>query len=238
MHRDIKTAGLVSSSQQGIHPRLQQTVHRHLAKDWAQPLHKPSVAAYALLKRECGFTGELPFILDSGCGTGDSTRQLARLFPAQVVIGVDQSRFRLAKSGVENGFKQSKNLILLRAELTTFWRLLAADNFTPQRHYLFYPNPWPKAGHMKRRWHGHPVFPLLMSLGGEIVMRCNWEIYAQEFAFAASIVSGRTIKVQAYQKVSAGLPVTSPFEKKYLQRGHDLYEVTIAESVAAALNGQ
>jgi len=234
MAKDIKTAGLVSSSQQGTHPRLVETLQRHLDHIWAQPFHRPTVAAYALLKSDCGFSGERPFVLDSGCGTGASTRKLADMYPGHVVVGVDQSGARLAKSGMQNGLLQRKNLILLRAELSTFWRLLAADGFIPDLHYLFYPNPWPKAAHLKRRWHGHPVFPLLLTLGGEIEMRCNWEIYAQEFALAAGLATGQPLDVTPFKPPCGKDSAASPFEKKYFQRGQSLFAVTIPASVTAA----
>lgn len=234
MAKDINTSGLVISSQQEVHPRLEETLIRHLDNEWVQPFHQPSVAAYALLKNECGFSAERPFILDSGCGTGASTRQLADAYPDHVVIGVDQSQARLAKSGLRNGYLQSKNLILIRAELSTFWRLLAEDGSIPVMHFLFYPNPWPKAAHMKRRWHGHPVFPVLLSLGGRIEMRCNWNIYAQEFAVAVSMATKQSLEVVSYQPTDGEGNVASPFEKKYFQRGQNLYAVTIPASVTAA----
>ena len=113
--------------------------------------------------------------------------------------------------------------MLLRAELSTFWRLLLNDGFSPERHYMLYPNPWPKPGHLKRRWHGHPVFPQLLGLGGEIEMRCNWEIYALEFARAVNLATGADIR-PARIHPDVGI---SPFEQKYLERGQALFSVTV-----------
>jgi tRNA (guanine-N7-)-methyltransferase len=233
MTRNIKSSGLVSSSQQGIHPQLEKTLCRHLENDWLQPFHQPTLDVYTLFKEKCGISSKQPFILDSGCGTGDSSRKLAGLFPDNLVIGVDQSQARLAKNGLENGFIHEKNLILLRAELSTFWRLMTRDDLEPSMHYLFYPNPWPKAAHMKRRWHGHPVFPVLLELGGEIEMRSNWEIYAQEFAFAVGLATGRPVIAKHYQSAGGEATAASPFEQKYLERGQALYSVSVPASVTA-----
>lgn len=38
--------------------------------------------------------------------------------------------------------------------------------------------------HTKRRWHGHPVFPILVALGGQIEVRASWEGYLKEFRVA------------------------------------------------------
>lgn len=188
-----------------------------------QPLHRPTVDAYCLLEQQADYSAGLSFILDSGCGTGKSTQRLARMFPHHLVIGVDRSRSRLAKSGVQSSFSRTGNCILLRAELATFWRLMLKSGLSPERHFLFYPNPWPKPGHLSRRWHGHPVFPPLLTLGGEIEMRCNWDVYAAEFAKAAVIATGADISVEII-KPDNGI---SPFEQKYLERGQPLFSVNI-----------
>lgn len=232
---DILNAGLVSSSQAGVHPHLERTVRRHLDAHWSQPLHTPTCEVYRRLQDECSLTQNQPYILDSGCGTGKSTQQLAVQHPGHLVIGVDRSQARLAKSGIKQGSTdtqliRSDNCILLRGELATFWRLLVRDGYIPDKHFLLYPNPWPKPGHLKRRWHAHPVFPYLLALGGEIEMRCNWEIYALEFAQAVGYATSENIKARRHQPQSG----VSPFEKKYLERSQSLYSVTIPRHVTAA----
>ena len=123
-----------------------------------------------------------------------------------------------------SGILRSENCILIRAELATFWRLLLNSGLSPQRHFLLYPNPWPKPGHLSRRWHGHPVFPHLLALGGEIEMRCNWDVYAQEFAKAASIATGAGISVNTIEPDDG----ISPFEQKYHERGQSLFSVIVS----------
>lgn len=222
--KNISESGLVSSKQHGVHPALESCVRKHLESPWMQPLHRPTVDTYCLLEQKQVFSTSQPVILDSGCGTGKSTQRLARMFPGHLVIGVDQSHSRLAKSGVHRNFLRTENCVLLRAELTTFWRLLLKDGLLPERNFLFYPNPWPKPGHLSRRWHGHPVFPELLALGGEIEMRCNWAVYAQEFAKASAIATGADIRAEIIEP-DKGI---SPFEKKYLERGQSLFSVHIA----------
>jgi len=225
--QEITNCGLVKSSQSGLHPRLETLVLKHMKTEWKQPLHTPSVEAYRRLSKDVLPGSDLPIILDSGCGTGESTQNLAILNPRHLVLGVDQSLNRLSRSGMTSDFLRIKNCILLRAELSTFWRLFLADGLTPERHCLFYPNPWPKPGHFLRRWHGHPVFPQLLALGGVIELRCNWEIYAQEFAQAVRLATGAVLPVKVF-KPEAGI---TPFERKYLERDHSLYSVTVPTGV-------
>ena len=221
--QNISESGLVSSTQAGIHPNLEPLVKKHLETAWAQPLHSQTVEIYRQLDQKGVFSDCRPVILDSGCGTGKSTRRLAEMFPGHLVVGVDRSSSRLAKSGVHTGFLHTENYFLIRAELATFWRLLLKSGLSPERHFLFYPNPWPKPGHLSRRWHGHPVFPRLLELGGDIELRCNWDVYAREFAKAAVIATGAEISVKKIEPDNG----ISPFEQKYLERGQSLFSVCI-----------
>jgi tRNA (guanine-N7-)-methyltransferase len=213
----------VQSTQKGIHPRLDALLSRHLSSDWSQPFHQPSVQAFRALEQVMGGQRDR-IILDSGCGTGESTRLIAQAMPDCMVVGVDKSIARLSRSGVESFLHCDGNAIWLRAELTTFWRLALRAGWHLHRHYILYPNPWPKPGALQRRWHAHPVFPDLIRLGGRLEMRCNWEPYALEFAAAVNRVLGTNIKPGKPPE----LPVMSPFERKYRNSGHRLYSVVVS----------
>ena len=227
---NIRYSGLVRSSQNGVHPRLDDYVHRHLDTFWGQPLHGPSVAAYQELLATGCLCADRPFVLDSGCGTGSSTQILAQAYPQQLIIGVDRSQDRLSRTANLGDQSGNKNYRLVRADLSTFWRLLLRDGHVPTRHFIFYPNPWPKPGHLLRRWHAHPVFPQLVSLGGRMEMRTNWGIYADEFARAVSLATAETIRAQRFSPAS----VVSPFEQKYRERGHALFSVVVSEKITSS----
>ncbi len=224
---NIDKSGLVSSSQTEIHPHLEKHLSRHLETQWLEPFHLPTVEVYRQLKETGVFSEGQPIILDSGCGTGKSTQRLAELWPRHIVLGVDRSRARLSKSGVDSSLYRNGNCILLRAELTTFWRLMVKDGHSPERNFLFYPNPSPKPGHLARRWHGHPVFPQLLCLGGEIELRCNWKIYALEFARAVNYASGANVEIEKFQPESG----ISAFEQKYLERGQPLFLLRVPAQI-------
>jgi tRNA (guanine-N7-)-methyltransferase len=188
-------------------------------------LHPPSCRAFEALAAV--LDGQrLELVLDSGCGTGESTRQLARRFPEMLVIGVDKSSSRLSRLGTSRFPHREGNALWLRAELATFWRLAADAGWRPARHYLLYPNPWPKPGQLQRRWHAHPVFPVLLALGGRLEMRCNWSVYAEEFAYAAARLAGTPVPVVP---LDVDTPL-SPFERKYRDSGHALYSVVLDSS--------
>ncbi len=107
--------------------------------------------------------------------------------------------------------------------LVDFWRLLDEAGLRLARHYILYPNPWPKIGHLARRWHAHPVFPFIPRLGGVLECRSNWDVYMHEMATALSIALGHDVPWGAFE---AEVPLT-PFERKYRDSGQTLYRLTL-----------
>ena len=208
------------SAQTGIHDRLGELLDRHLREPFRKPVLDYNRAAFAQSMAAWAAWGrERPLILDTGCGTGASSIGLALRHPDSFVIGVDQSSDRLATVKGE----LPANLYLVRADLVDYWRLLAEHRVRLSRHFLLYPNPWPKIGHLSRRWHGHAVFPVLPVLGGIIECRSNWQIYVEEFAFALGRVLGREVPWVSFV---ADEPV-SPFERKYRDSGQALYRCVV-----------
>jgi tRNA (guanine-N7-)-methyltransferase len=161
-------------------------------------------------------------IMDAGCGVGLSTMHLASQFRDHFVIGVDQSLDRLARN-TQWGGSVPTNCITVRANLVDYWRLMQASAIRPARHYLLYPNPWPKIGQLQRRWHGHAVFPTVVALGGYLECRSNWRIYIEECAAALTQLSGLAVPVQTYD----GLAPITPFERKYRDSGHALWRCAV-----------
>ena len=213
----------VFSGQRATHRRLAYTLERRGDRAWRQPLHGPSVRAFEALSGIIDPARDR-LVLDSGCGNGESTQAIARAFPACRVIGVDKSLARLGRRGRDGSPVEEGNALWLRAELATFWRLALSAGWRLERHYLLYPNPWPKPGHVQRRWHAHPVFPDLLALGGRLELRCNWRIYAEEFALAVNRLADRDARVRDGTQPA----ITTPFERKYRASGHPLYSVVVS----------
>ena len=163
-------------------------------------------------------------IIDAGCGVGLSTRKLAHQFPDAFVIGVDQSSHRLQRHTRWEGTEPS-NFITVRADLVDFWQRMALARIQPLRHYLLYPNPWPKKAQLQRRWHGHPIFPTLLRLGGHLECRSNWKIYIDEMALALTQLTGLEVPTEQWL-VDPAIALT-PFEQKYLTSGHTLWRCAI-----------
>ena len=212
-----------TSAQTGIHEHLPTLLDRHRDSPFRKPYTDYNRAAFAAsMERRERVAPAAPLILDSCCGVGESSIALALEFPEHYVIGVDQSESRLMRKS-EGKSDLPHNLDLVRADLVDYWRLMLDARIRLSRHYLLYPNPWPKIGHLSRRWHGHPVFPTLLELGGVLECRSNWKIYIEEFCFAVARLSAKRIACEPY----APEIVLTPFERKYLNSGHALYRAAV-----------
>ena len=211
----------ISSAQQGPHEDLPALLQRHLDHPFRKPVLDYNRTAFAAaLAAHAAFNPQAPIILDAGCGVGWSTLRIAATYPDHFVFGVDQSVDVMARG---KPLPLPEKAARIRADLVDFWRLLAEHGIHLARHYNLYPNPWPKIGHLARRWHGHAVFPVWRTLGGQLECRSNWQIYIEEMALALTRLSGQAVVAEAY---ATDDPLT-PFEKKYLVSGHSLWRCRV-----------
>ena len=210
-----------ASAQSDVHEKLVALVRKHRDALFRKPF--ADYNRHALDTALAGWNGTAPLILDAGCGVGHSTIALARAHPQSWVIGVDQSEARLARRKPYPDALLPRNMVLVRADLVDFWRLLDAAGLRLAQHFVLYPNPWPKIGHLGRRWHAHPVFPFIPRLGGVLECRTNWQVYIAEFASALEALTERPVTWAIFD---AAAPLT-PFERKYRDSGQALYRLQI-----------
>jgi len=204
----------VVSTQTGIHPNLEKVVQKHRETEFLKPIAEHTHRAFDLVLPDI-LSYNNRIVLDTGCGTGESTMHLAQLHTESLVIGIDRSEHRVAKAP-----NQPENAIVLRAEVSDFVCLCYNANIQVETMYFLFPNPSPKPYHLLRRWHAHPVFSKVLSISNTIQLRTNWDLYALEFVIALQLY-GIQAKVEEYTPI---VPI-SPFERKYHASGHRLYVV-------------
>ena len=208
----------IDSNQTGPHDRLQETVAKHLKYPSRRPIAPHTEAGFGKFQQWLAEAPQAPLVLDACCGVGDSTRHLAKAFPDHRIVGVDKSIKRLSKERVQ---ADPVNMLLLQADLNDFYRLLVQENVSVARHYILYPNPWPKSAHLGRRWHGAPVFADIVKVQGPLELRSNWKLYLDEFQIALK-VAGFSSEVAEFVP---DMPIT-PFEAKYHASGQKLWRLT------------
>jgi tRNA G46 methylase TrmB len=227
---------VIVTNQTGIHEKLGDIVEKHFSHAFQKPYQAHTKKAFddinAIVINFLLNNPDGDVIVDSCCGVGQSTRLLAQRNPHALVVGIDKSAHRIDRN-VE-GFEastgyQANNYHLIRADLNDFYRLVKAANWPVAKHYILYPNPWPKSKHVQRRWHGSAVFPTLITIGQQLILRSNWRLYLEEFQFAADI-AGLQGKIS---DVDDSQPLT-PFEAKYQASGQPCWQLQISAATYAS----
>ena len=210
---------VITSNQIGLNEKLDEVVLKHLQHDFKKPYQTHTLEAFKKIEKWVEQQGK-PIIFDSCCGVGESTYHIAKAHPEAIILGMDKSADRLSKHPVDGELSiddldsNINNYQLLQVNLNDFWRLAVEANWTLSHHYLLYPNPWPKAKHLQRRWHGSAVFPSIIELGGKLDLRSNWFTYVEEFQRALQL-AGKESKTDIYSAEQA----ITPFERKYWASG-------------------
>jgi tRNA (guanine-N7-)-methyltransferase len=102
------------------------------------------------LDTEAWFGRRAPVVLEIGCGNGASTLAMAQNEPDIDVIAVEIYRRGLAQLLCAIEREQVDNIRLIRGNgIDVLERLIAPGSLTGVR--VFFPDPWPKARHHKRR---------------------------------------------------------------------------------------
>lgn len=97
------------------------------------------------------FGRQAPVVLEIGCGSGTSTLAMAKEEPGVDVVAVEIYRRGLAQLLCAIDRDAVTNIRLIRGNaLDVLQRLVAPASLTGVR--VFFPDPWPKARHHKRRF--------------------------------------------------------------------------------------
>lgn len=132
----------LTEAQQEVWERLWPIIGRPARADPAEP--------EACLAAEAWFGRRAPLVLEIGCGTGTSTLVMAQSEPAIDVVAVEVYRRGLAQllSGIDR--EAVPNIRLIRGDgVEVLERLVGPSSLTGVR--VFFPDPWPKSRHHKRR---------------------------------------------------------------------------------------
>lgn len=196
--------------------------------------------------------GAKSIAIDSGCGTGLSTRLLSEILPADNtrIIGLDRSAVRLSK-GINYHHRHYRHqhthvrqkddnesdvdAEIVRADMEHFWRLAVHNSWAALTKYqfFFYPNPYPL--HLKRRIYGRPSFPYVVALGGRVEVRASWAAYLEDFLAAYSALSQdaqffRATPVHSILDTATSIDIVVPisnFEKKFIDAEQPIYRLVI-----------
>lgn len=127
------------------------------------------------------FNDARDLILEIGFGNGDSLVQMAAAAPQAGYIGIEVHRPGVGHAMLAAAAANLDNLRLIRHDAVAILRDHVADN-TLARVQIYFPDPWPKARHHKRRIVQQPFTDLIwrkLRAGGEIHCATDWAAYAE-----------------------------------------------------------
>jgi tRNA (guanine-N7-)-methyltransferase len=128
------------------------------------------------------FGREAPTVLEIGSGMGEGTSQLARQAPEVNHIAAEVYPAGLGQLMLWVEKYELDNVRLLHGDALEFLTdHLPADSLAGVR--VFFPDPWPKKRHHKRRLITPPFVKLLASRlqpGGRLHLATDWQDYADD----------------------------------------------------------
>ena len=135
----------------------------------------------APLKLEEVFGNSHPVIVEIGFGNGEATWRMARARPDENFLGIEVHRAGVGRLLLALEQRGIENVRVACADAVDFLKLrVAPDSLAGVR--IYFPDPWPKKRHHKRRIVQKPFVALLarkMRPGGILHLATDWEPYAE-----------------------------------------------------------
>lgn len=195
------------------------------AIDELLPRYGIPYAAGALDYAAC-FGREAPVVLEIGCGMGDTTAHIAAARPDTDFIGIEvhgPGVGNLCKLIEEQGLT---NLRVMQHDATEVVRDMITPGSLAGIH-VYFPDPWPKKRHHKRRILQAPFVAQLASRlapGGYVHCATDWEEYAQYMLDVLGAEPLLENTVADYAPRPAWRPLTK-FEARGLRLGHGVWDL-------------
>ena len=130
------------------------------------------------------FENNNPLVLEIGCGMGETTAAIAQAHPEINFIGCEVFAAGVGALSKRLHDMNLKNVRIFRHDAVEVVRDMLEDNSLDGVH-IFFPDPWRKARHHKRRLINESFLKLLvpkMKKGAYFHSATDWENYAEQMA--------------------------------------------------------
>jgi tRNA (guanine-N7-)-methyltransferase len=224
----------VSEEREGGHPRpIRSFVLRQGRVSNAQRRYRDEMMdrvgipyAPSPLDFNAVFGRSAPRILEIGFGMGESSAAIAEANPQNDYLGVEVHTpgvGSLCKLIAEKGLS---NLRIVQHDAAEVLRDMIPLESLDGIH-LFFPDPWPKTRHHKRRLIQPPFVTLLadrLKAGGYLHLATDWEDYAAQMLETLSAEVSLRNTADGYAPRPAYRPLTK-FERRGLRLGHGVWDL-------------
>ena len=161
---------------QGRVSSAQARYHEEGMPRWGIPYRK------GRLDLDATFGRRAPRILEIGCGMGETTAIIAAANPQNDYLGIEVHTPGVGSLLKEIAVRELANLRVVQHDAVEVVRDMLAEGSLAGIH-IYFPDPWPKKRHHKRRLIQPPFVALLASRlapGGYLHCATDWEEYAQQ----------------------------------------------------------
>jgi tRNA (guanine-N7-)-methyltransferase len=167
-----------------------------------------------------------PKVLEIGFGMGETTASIAQALPDTDFLGVEVHTPGVGALLRHIEARNLANVRIVQHDAVEVVRHMIAPDSLAGIH-VFFPDPWPKKRHHKRRLIQPPFVALLASRlrpGGYLHLATDWEEYALQML---SVLSAEPL----LDNTAAGFasrPTYRPptkFEQRGLKLGHDVWDL-------------
>jgi tRNA (guanine-N7-)-methyltransferase len=183
------------------------------------------------LDLDAAFGRQAPRVLEIGFGMGDATAQVAAAMPATDFIGIEVHAPGVGALLKRIGEQGLTNLRLIQHDAVPVLEQMIAPHSLAGVH-VWFPDPWHKKKHHKRRLL-QPGFAALLASrlapGGYLHCATDWQPYAEQMLQVLSAEPGLTNTAAGYAPRPAWRPLTK-FEARGLKLGHGVWDLVFSAS--------
>jgi len=175
------------------------------------------------------FANASPMVVEVGFGMGDSLFEMAKAAPNLNFVGIEVHPPGVGRLINRAGVEGLQNLKVYMADAKDVLDSCIA-NASLFRFQLYFPDPWHKKKHNKRRIVQKEFVDLLTQKlvpGGSIHMATDWEEYAQQMLEELSQHDSLSNTVEGFCERPEFRPKTK-FENRGEQLGHGVWDLLFA----------
>ena len=180
-----------------------------------------------LIDLDSVFGHAAPRVLEIGFGNGESLVEQAAANPSTDFIGIEVHEPGVGHCLLRAHAAGISNLRLSRHDAIDVLRHQIPDA-SLRRINLYFPDPWPKKRHHKRRILQHDFLQMLsrkIEPGGTFHIATDWQDYAEQID--ELIGSDDSFRLSERRTHGGGDPLdrsTTKFERRGLQQGHKIWD--------------
>lgn len=172
------------------------------------------------------FGRHAPLVLEIGFGMGDATAQIAAAQPEVDFLGVEVHEPGVGALLRQIGERGLQNLRIVQHDAVEVLNHMLAPGSLAGVH-IFFPDPWHKKRHHKRRLIQPPLVSLLASRlqpGGRLRCATDWQDYAEQMLEVLSAEPQLVNTAEGYAPRPELRPLTK-FEARGQRLGHGVWDL-------------